>query len=131
MSTPSRPLSPHLGIYRRQHTMVLSVLHRATGLALSAGLLGLTLWLLAVAAGPDSYRPLAALLASAPGRVLLAGFTAAFWYHFVAGIRHLVFDTGHALERREARRSAIVVVVAALALTAATLLLVLRARGLA
>jgi succinate dehydrogenase / fumarate reductase cytochrome b subunit len=131
MSTPSRPLSPHLGIYRRQHTMVLSVLHRATGLALSAGLLGLTLWLLAVAAGPDSYRPLAALLASAPGCVLLAGFTAAFWYHFVAGIRHLVFDTGHALERREARRSAIVVVVAALALTAATLLLVLRARGLA
>jgi succinate dehydrogenase cytochrome b subunit len=131
MSTPSRPLSPHLGIYRRQYTMVLSILHRATGLGLSAGLIGLTLWLLAVAAGPETYRKLAAALATPAGLALLAAFTATFWYHFVAGIRHLVFDTGHALERREARRSAVVVGVAVLALTAATLAWALRTRGFA
>jgi len=62
--------------------------------------------------------------------VLLAGFAAAFWYHFVAGIRHLVFDTGRALERAAARRSAVVVVVATLALVLLTAWAVLRARGL-
>ena len=121
MSTPSRPLSPHLGIYRRQYTMVLSILHRATGLALSAALLALTAWLLALAAGPDAYRPLERAFAGLPGRVLLAGLALTFWYHFVAGIRHLVFDTGRSLERAAARRSALVVVVAVLLLTAATL----------
>ena len=130
MSAPDRPLSPHLGIYRRQHTMVLSVLHRAAGLALSAGLVLLCAWLLAVAGGEERYRALAALLASPLGLVVLAGCIASFWYHFVAGIRHLVFDTGHALERREARRSAVVVAVASLLLTAATLGWALHARGL-
>lgn len=130
MSAPDRPLSPHLGIYRLQHTMVLSVLHRATGLALSAGLVLLSLWLLAVACGEARYRTLAALLESPLGLIVLAGFIASFWYHFVAGIRHLVFDTGRALERREARRSAVVVVVASVLLTAATIAWVLHARGL-
>jgi succinate dehydrogenase / fumarate reductase cytochrome b subunit len=110
--------------------MVLSVLHRATGLALSAGLLLLVAWLLAVACGEARYRTLATLLGSPLGLIVLAGFAASFWYHFVAGIRHLVFDTGHALERREARRSALVVVLAALALTIATLAWALHARGL-
>jgi succinate dehydrogenase / fumarate reductase cytochrome b subunit len=130
MSAPQRPLSPHLGIYRRQHTMVLSVLHRATGLGLSAALVLLALWLLAVAGGEQRYRTLAALLASPVGLIVLAACIAGFWYHFVAGIRHLVFDTGRALERREARRSAVVVVVASLLLTAATLAWALHARGL-
>ncbi len=130
MSTPSRPLSPHLGVYRWQYTMALSVLHRATGLALSAALVALALWLVAVASGPAAYGPVAALLGSAPGFVLLGLLALAFWYHFVAGIRHLVFDTGRALERREARRSAVVVVVAVLLLSAATLAYALHARGL-
>jgi len=131
MSTPSRPLSPHLGIYRRQYTMVLSILHRATGLALSAGLILLTVWLLAVATGPDAYRRLAALAAGPLGLLVLAGFLISFCYHFVTGIRHFVFDTGRALERREARRSAVVVVVATLILVALALYVGLRARGLA
>ncbi len=131
MSTPDRPLSPHLQIYRRGHTMVLSILHRATGMALSAGLVVLAAWLLAVASGPDTYNALKARLDSWLGLALLAGFALAFWYHFVAGIRHLVFDTGRSLERREARRSAAVVVIATLVLVATTLWAVLRQRGLA
>ena len=131
MTTPSRPTSPHLQIYRRAHTMVLSVLHRATGLALSAGLLLLTVWLLAIAAGPGPYAALKGRLDSVLGLVVLAGFAASFWYHFVAGIRHLVFDTGRSLERTQARRSAVLVVLATLALVVLTLWGVLRQRGLA
>ena len=131
MTTPSRPLSPHLQIYRRAHTMVLSILHRATGLALSVGLVLLTAWLLSVAKGPAAYNALQARLASPAGLLVLAGVAIAFWYHFVAGIRHLVFDTGRALERIEARRSAVVVILATLVLLALTLWAVLRLRGLA
>ena len=130
MSTPSRPLSPHLGIYRRQYTMVLSILHRVSGLALSGALIVLTVLLLAVASGPAAYDPLAALIATPVGLALAGVFIVCFWYHFCAGIRHLVFDTGHLLERREARRSGLVLVLAVLVLSALTLLCVLRSQGL-
>jgi succinate dehydrogenase cytochrome b556 subunit len=45
-----------------------------------------------------------------------AGLLVAFCYHLVAGIRHLVWDTGRGLERAQSKRSATLVVVASLAL---------------
>jgi succinate dehydrogenase / fumarate reductase, cytochrome b subunit len=131
MTTPVRPTSPHLQIYRRSYTMVLSILHRATGLALSVGLLLLAVWLLALASGPGAYARVTALLDSWLGLAVLAGFAGSFCYHFVTGIRHLGFDTGHWLERREARRSAVVVVLATLVLALLVLWMALRLRGLA
>jgi succinate dehydrogenase / fumarate reductase cytochrome b subunit len=118
-----RPLSPHLSIYRFAYTMATSILHRASGVLLSAGLLLLAAWLVALASGPESYAALAACLGSWPGRVVLALVLLAFCYHFCNGIRHLLWDVGLGLERAAARRSAIVVVIAALA--AAILLVVL------
>ena len=126
-----RPLSPHLQVYRLQHTMVLSILHRATGVVLSLGLLLLAYWLLALASGPLAYAGAARLLASPLGLLLRAGFTLAFWYHFCTGIRHLVWDTGRGLEKAAARRSAVVVLIAVLLLTAASLAAMLRAGGAA
>src|SRR5690606_41894539 len=41
MSHPNRPLSPHMQVYRWQITMVMSILHRATGIVLVAGAFGL------------------------------------------------------------------------------------------
>ena len=130
MATRSRPLSPHLQVYRPTHTMVLSILHRLTGLALALGLLLLAAWLFALATGPAAYDALMRLLATPPGRVLLAGLMLAFCYHFTSGIRHLVFDSGRSLERRAARRSAAVVVVVALLLAAASLWAMLHPAGL-
>ncbi len=48
MANTNRPLSPHLQIYRWEITMFLSILHRATGVALAAGALMLTVWLYAL-----------------------------------------------------------------------------------
>lgn len=131
MATRPRPLSPHLQIYRPQYTMVLSILHRATGVVLAIGLLLLAYWLLALASGPAAYAGATHVLASPFGFLVLAGFTLAFWYHFCTGIRHLVWDTGRGLERTAARRSAPIVIVAALALTAASLVAMLRFGGAA
>ncbi len=55
MTTDNRPLSPHLGIYRWQITMTMSILHRATGIWLAVGTLALVYWLIAAVSGPDTY----------------------------------------------------------------------------
>ncbi len=121
MATRPRPLSPHLQVYRPMYTTVLSILHRGTGLVLSLALLLLTAWLVALATGREVYGGVVGLLGSPLGGLVLAGLAFAFWYHFCAGIRHLVFDAGRGLDRASARRSGRVLVVASVTLTIATL----------
>ena len=113
----TRPLSPHLGVYKFMYTMSLSIMHRITGLAASVGLLVFVWWLMALASGPGAYASVMRLLSSPVAKLLLIGFTFSFVYHFCNGIRHLVWDAGYGFERAQARRSAAVVVAAALLLT--------------
>ena len=113
-----RPLSPHLGVYKFMYTMTLSILHRIMGLALSAGFLVLAWWFMALAQGPHAYANAVEVLSSGLFKLLLAGWSLAFIYHFCNGIRHLVWDTGAGLERSQARRSGALVVVATLLLFA-------------
>jgi len=98
MKSADRPLSPHLQIYRWQLTSVLSVLHRATGVALSAGTILLVWWLVAAASGPEAYEGVQDFLGSWIGLLLLFGWTVSLFYHLCNGIRHLVWDAGHALD---------------------------------
>jgi succinate dehydrogenase / fumarate reductase, cytochrome b subunit len=110
---PVRPLSPHASIYRRMHTMVLSITHRITGVAQAIGLLLLAYWLMAIAGGAASYDQARSLLATAWVKLLLAGWLLAFAYHLCNGVRHLLWDTGRGLEKADARRSAAIVVIVA------------------
>ena len=117
MSKSGRPLSPHLTIYRWPITMTLSILHRLTGVALSGGLAILTIWLLALSLGAAAYDPVAALLGTLIGKLLLVAFSYAFFFHFCNGIRHLFWDVGKGFEMRQVVVSAWTVVAASLALT--------------
>ncbi len=117
MNKASRPLSPHLTIYRWPITMTLSILHRVTGVALSVGLIVLTVWLLALSIGAPAYGQVADLLESIVGRLLLIGFSFAFFFHLCNGIRHLFWDLGKGFEMRQVNASAWAVVVASSALT--------------
>lgn len=128
---PPRPLSPHLGVYKFMYTMSLSILHRITGVAASIGFLLFAWWLMALATGHDAYARIMQFLATPLAKLLLVGFTFAFVYHFCNGIRHLVWDTGHGLERVQARRSGALVVAASLLLTALVVWLGCRAFGAA
>ena len=92
MSQPSRPLSPHLQVYRWQVSNTLSILHRMTGVALSIGAVALVSWLLALAAGQASFLQLSGLFRSLIGQLLLLGWSFAFFYHLCNGIRHLAWD---------------------------------------
>jgi succinate dehydrogenase / fumarate reductase cytochrome b subunit len=110
-------LSPHLQIYRWQYTMTLSILHRATGIALSVGLLLLIGWLVAVASGAESYEHAKSVFAHPVIKVLLFAFSFSFFYHLANGVRHLVWDMGYGLERHSARTSGWVAFLAAVAVT--------------
>jgi len=114
---PTRPLSPHLSVYRMsRYTLATSFANRLSGLALSVGLLLLVYWLVAVAGGAQRYARAAQLLTSPAAKLVYAALIVAFCYHFVAGLRHLVWDTGHALERAQSQRSAWLVIVMSLVL---------------
>ena len=120
MKQIERPLSPHIGVYKWQITMVMSILHRATGVFLSIGLLMLTGWLLAIATGSNEYAQVLDFFRSVIGRLLLIGWSFAFFYHFCNGIRHLFWDSGRGFEIEQVKTSGVFTIITALVLTAGT-----------
>ena len=108
---PTRPLSPHLSVYRMsRYTLATSIANRFTGVALSVGLLLLVYWLMAAAGGAQSYARAVRVLTTPLAKLVYAALIVAFCYHFVAGLRHLVWDTGHGLERVQSQKSAWLVI---------------------
>src|ERR1700722_3846433 len=98
MSQVQRPLSPHLQVYKPQLTSVLSITHRATGLALAVGTVFLVWWLLAAATSAEAFGAAQAFWYSWFGRLLLLGWTWSLFFHLCNGIRHLFWDAGYGYE---------------------------------
>ena len=117
MSNLNRPLSPHLQVYRPQLTSVLSIAHRISGVALCAGVVALTIWLMALADGPPSFARVSAILGSALGQLVLFAFTLALFYHLCNGIRHLFWDAGYGFELSTVYASGKAVLIATAVLT--------------
>jgi succinate dehydrogenase / fumarate reductase cytochrome b subunit len=113
-----RPLSPHLQVYKPQISSALSIFHRITGCALGAGTLLLTIWLVCAASGENAFSIIQAFLASWIGLLILIGFTAALFYHFCNGIRHLAWDSGKGYELPTMHRTGYLVLAATVILTA-------------
>ena len=118
MNRAERPLSPHLLDYRWGITMTLSILHRATGLVLSMGLLVLICWLIALAAGEEVYGQVQAFYSAMWLVPLYLGWTFSLFYHLANGIRHMVWDTGRGFEPAQIQIGGWLVVVFAIAATA-------------
>jgi succinate dehydrogenase / fumarate reductase cytochrome b subunit len=113
-----RPLSPNIQHYRPQLTSVLSILHRLSGLLLALAAMALVLGLWAVAAGPGSYAAARAACRSPWGLALLLLGSWAFFFHLCAGIRHLIWDSGHGFELSAIYRGGWAVIIASVLLTA-------------
>ncbi|MCC7304840.1 MAG: succinate dehydrogenase, cytochrome b556 subunit [Alphaproteobacteria bacterium] len=124
MSSPvskvKRPLSPHLQIYRPQLTSVLSITHRAAGVALAIGTLMVTSWLVAAATSEEAYNFAMDLAQTKIGTLMIFGWSVAIFYHMCNGVRHLFWDTVHLFEIRNATRAGYVVLLATALLTGAT-----------
>ena len=125
MDRLERPLSPHLQVYRPQITSVLSIFHRASGVALSLGVVVLAYWLLSAASGEAAYNDAAQLLGSLWFKLCYVGWCFCFFYHLANGIRHLLWDVGLGLEPEQYQVSGWAVVGVALAASAGYSLLVI------
>ena len=101
-----RPLSPHLQIWRWHVTMLASIAHRASGVALYLGALGLAIWLLALALDGAAFAAIDALVRSLTGQIALYALVAAFGYHLCNGLRHLFFDVGLGFKPATANKTA-------------------------
>jgi succinate dehydrogenase / fumarate reductase cytochrome b subunit len=119
-STQSRPLSPHLTVWRWGPNMLVSILHRATGVALTfAGLAILTWWLMSLSQGPEAYAGFSKAIHHPIGLFVLAGLTWSFFQHLFSGIRHLAMDTGAIFELGINKTTATLTILASLIATAA------------
>ena len=112
-----RPLSPHLQVYRPQLTSVLSILHRATGIALSVGALYLATWVVFAAASAPTYAMFQGFNGSIVGRFVLGGWLFSLFFHLFNGIRHLFWDMGYGFEIKTVYQSGYAVIGGTVALT--------------
>lgn len=118
--TKSRPLSPHLQVYRLPMTALMSISHRFAGIILCGGTVLIAAFLMAAAAGPDWYNLIMGYAATVYGTAFLMAWSFVLYYHLFNGIRHLIWDTVHLLDRDKAVAAGWVVLLATFALTLAT-----------
>ena len=124
MKDNRRPLSPFMigPYYRPQLTSLMSIAHRASGVFLSlVGAPLLLWWLLALGSGPEAYAAMTQYLGGWLGTLAVIGSVLAMCYHLLNGIRHLVWDSGRALELGTAYRLGWLVLAGTVVLAAAIL----------
>lgn len=119
-----RPLSPHLQIYRPQLTSLTSILTRITGNAMFVAVILIVWWLIAAATGEDAFETADAFVTSWFGDLVLALSVLGMWYHLLAGLRHLYFDSGRGLEVPVAEKLGLACLIGSVVLTLITLILV-------
>ena len=117
----SKPLSPHLQVYKPQITSVLSIMHRGTGVFLSLGAFALACWLVALASGESHFESVKSAFGAWPIKILLVGWVFAFYYHLCNGIRHLFWDIGKGFELETLQKTGYMVLIASAILSAVTL----------
>lgn len=122
---PSRPMSPHLTIWRWGPHMLVSILHRVTGGALAVGLIGLVWWLAALATGREAYDYFLGWAVSPLGAIVGIGITWTLLQHTFSGLRHLVMDMGAGFELTTNKFWATMTLIASVLLTALVWLYIL------
>lgn len=124
-----RPRSPNIQIYRPQLTSVLSFVNRISGIVLSFYAVGLVIWLMAAAAGPQAYASIDGFIRSWIAQILLVVCTYAFFLHLCGSLRHLVWDTVRGFELKTIYSSGWTIVAASAALTVVTWIVAMAVTG--
>ncbi|MCA0871010.1 succinate dehydrogenase, cytochrome b556 subunit [Seohaeicola saemankumensis] len=119
-----RPLSPHLQIYRWQVPMLTSILTRITGNALIVSALLWVWWLLAAATSPEAFATADGFLTSWFGDLVMTLSVLGLWYHYLAGLRHLIYDAGRGLDIPTAEKLGWACIIGSVVLTVLTLIIV-------
>ena len=120
----NRPLSPHLQIYRMPLTAITSILTRITGNALIVGALLILWWLLAASSSPEYFAIADGVITSWFGDLVMTLSVLALWYHTLAGVRHLIWDTGRGLDLPTAEKLGWACLIGSVVLTVLTVAIV-------
>jgi succinate dehydrogenase / fumarate reductase, cytochrome b subunit len=120
----NRPVSPHLQVYKLPLTGVISILHRMTGVLLSAGLILVVYVLYAVAGGSNTYTAMQDFMRPVFMQVIYWGFIYALFFHLCHGVRHIIWDSGKSFERDTLNRYAMIELGSSFVLTVITFLFV-------
>lgn len=112
-----RPLSPHLQIYRPQLGSMTSIFTRITGNALLVAALLIVWYFMAAASGPEAFARADAVITSWFGDLIMFGSLWAIWYHLLAGLRHLHWDSGRGFDLDQAKILSLGVIGGSLVLT--------------
>ncbi len=120
----NRPLSPHLQVYRPQLNSVTSILNRITGNAMIAAAVLIVWWLVAAASGAEYFAFVDGLLTSVLGDIVMSLSVLGLWYHALAGVRHLIWDTGRGLDVETADKMGWAILAGSVVFTAITLVAV-------
>jgi succinate dehydrogenase / fumarate reductase, cytochrome b subunit len=128
-SRVERPLSPHLQIYRPLFTMMMSIVHRITGIGLYFGMVLFVWWLLAAASTPSAFATYSSLAGSFIGLLVLFGFTWAMLHHAFGGIRHFIWDFIHGFGPQERLLLTQVSLAGSVALTVVLWIIALAVKG--
>ena len=118
----NRPLSPHLSIYRPQLTSMTSILTRITGNAMLISALLIVWWFLAAASGPEYFAIVNGFLTSWFGDLVMFFSVLGLWYHMLAGVRHLIWDSGHFLDIESSERMGQLIILVSVLLTIFTVI---------
>ncbi|WP_158966422.1 succinate dehydrogenase, cytochrome b556 subunit [Chachezhania sediminis] len=119
-----RPLSPHLSVYRLPITAVTSILTRITGNAMLVAALMFVWWFLAASTSPEAYATADWFMTSFIGDLIMFFSLLGLWYHLLAGVRHLIWDSGHGFDLETATKLSWAVIIGAVVLTLLTLIIV-------
>lgn len=110
----ARPMSPHLQIWRWHATMASSIFHRVSGVANIASILLLLWWIIALAAGGETYNCFAKIIGSPLAQLAIFGILVSVCYHIANGIRFLFFGLGVGMDKKTASLSAWIVMLSGL-----------------
>jgi succinate dehydrogenase / fumarate reductase cytochrome b subunit len=99
-----------------RYCLLTSFSNRAAGFVTSLGLPLFAYWLITLASGERAYASARPALAHPALQAFYALLLLAFAYHLIAGIRHLIWDTGRGMERAQSRSSAYAVIACSLVL---------------
>ena len=106
----NRPLSPHLGIYKKSLTAIFSIFHRITGFGLSIGSILIAIWIAILALGPNYFFIFEAISSFLIFKIILLIWTIGFFFHLFNGIRYIFWSFGFGMELKTVYNSSYLVI---------------------
>lgn len=101
-----RPVNLQLNTISFPPTAIVSILHRATGVAMFFALI-FVIWAWAVSvSSSEGFAMVSDLMDGPIGKLLAIGTISALIYHILGGIRHVIMDMGHWEELESGNASA-------------------------